>query len=152
MFSSSSKIASLCLAAVALSSGAHAEQEAAQTFGLLAAGLHGGVGLYGAGGVGLYGNGVATGYGGANAAWEVLAAPVSAAVSADPLVSEELRVSVGTAVLMQVPMWAALLAGLRALAELRALVEMEALMPVPVWEELAVRASALVPVEMLALA
>ncbi|KAE9264125.1 hypothetical protein PF008_g32189, partial [Phytophthora fragariae] len=38
MFHSSSKIAALCLAAVALSSGAHAEQEAAQTFGLLAAG------------------------------------------------------------------------------------------------------------------
>ncbi|KAE9076156.1 hypothetical protein PF010_g24014 [Phytophthora fragariae] len=48
---SSSKIAALCLAAVALSSGAHAEQEAAQTFGLLAAGLNGGMGLYGAGGV-----------------------------------------------------------------------------------------------------
>ncbi|KAE8957508.1 hypothetical protein PR001_g31347 [Phytophthora rubi] len=42
-------------------------------------------------------------------------------------------------------MWAALL------AELRALVEMEAQVPVPVWEELAVRASALVPAEMLAL-
>ncbi|KAE9157393.1 hypothetical protein PF005_g32849 [Phytophthora fragariae] len=67
MFHSSSKIAALCLAAVALSSGAHAEQEAAQTFGLPAAGLNGGVGLYGAGGVGLYGTGVATGYGGASA-------------------------------------------------------------------------------------
>ncbi|KAE8951128.1 hypothetical protein PR001_g32258 [Phytophthora rubi] len=43
-------------------------------------------------------------------------------------------------------MWAALL------AELRALVEMEAQVPVPVWEELAVRGSALVPAEMLALA
>ncbi|KAE9171666.1 hypothetical protein PF002_g29770 [Phytophthora fragariae] len=38
---SSSKIAALCLAAVALSSGAHAEQEAAQTFGLLAEWRHG---------------------------------------------------------------------------------------------------------------
>ncbi|KAE8978366.1 hypothetical protein PF004_g23368 [Phytophthora fragariae] len=40
---SSSKIAALCLAAVALSSGAHAEQEAAQTFGLLAEWRHGSV-------------------------------------------------------------------------------------------------------------
>ncbi|KAE9053632.1 hypothetical protein PR003_g11020 [Phytophthora rubi] len=77
--------------------------------------------------------------------WEELAALVSAAVLAGPLVSEEQRVSAGTAVLVQVPMWAALL------AELRALVEMEAQVPVPVWEELAVRASALVPAEMLAL-
>ncbi|KAG2960833.1 hypothetical protein PC120_g27918, partial [Phytophthora cactorum] len=44
---SSSKITALCLAVVALSNGAYAEKEAAQTFGLLGAGLHGGAGLYG---------------------------------------------------------------------------------------------------------
>ncbi|KAG2800336.1 hypothetical protein PC116_g24835 [Phytophthora cactorum] len=64
---SSNKIAALCLAVAALSSGAYAEEQAAQTFGL----LHGGAGLYGAGragaGAGLYGRGVGVGngYGGA---------------------------------------------------------------------------------------
>ncbi|KAG3001364.1 hypothetical protein PC119_g16762 [Phytophthora cactorum] len=52
---SSSKITALCLAVVALSNGAYAEKEAAQTFGLLGAGLHGGAGLYGAGAAGLHG-------------------------------------------------------------------------------------------------
>ncbi|KAG4039324.1 hypothetical protein PC123_g25120 [Phytophthora cactorum] len=67
---SSNKIAALCLAVAALSSGAYAEEQAAQTFGL----LHGGAGLYGAGragaGAGLYGRGVGVGngYGGAGVA------------------------------------------------------------------------------------
>ncbi|EEY60363.1 glycine-rich protein [Phytophthora infestans T30-4] len=72
---SSSKIAAVCLAVVALTNSAYAEKEAAQTLGLLGAGLHGGAGLYGAGaaglhggagvGAGLYGRGA--GYGGAGA-------------------------------------------------------------------------------------
>ncbi|KAF1793021.1 hypothetical protein GQ600_9216 [Phytophthora cactorum] len=67
---SSNKIAALCLAVAALSSGAYAEEQAAQTFGL----LHGGAGLYGAGragaGAGIYGRGVGVGngYGGAGVA------------------------------------------------------------------------------------
>ncbi|KAG3055698.1 hypothetical protein PI125_g25679, partial [Phytophthora idaei] len=52
---SSSKITALCLAVVALSNGAYAEKEAAQTFGLLGAGLHGGAGLYGASAADLHG-------------------------------------------------------------------------------------------------
>ncbi|KUF96087.1 hypothetical protein AM588_10010045 [Phytophthora nicotianae] len=48
------KISALCLAVVTFSGGAHAKEEAAQTFGLLGAGLYGGAG---AGvGAGLYGN------------------------------------------------------------------------------------------------
>ncbi|EEY60358.1 uncharacterized protein PITG_12767 [Phytophthora infestans T30-4] len=51
---SSSKIAAVCLAVVALTNSAYAEKEAAQTFGLLGAGLHGGAGLYGAGAAGSF--------------------------------------------------------------------------------------------------
>ncbi|KAG2792029.1 hypothetical protein PC111_g23648 [Phytophthora cactorum] len=39
------KTAALCLAVVAFSSGVNAKEEAAQTFGLLGAGLHGGAGV-----------------------------------------------------------------------------------------------------------
>ncbi|KAL4116992.1 hypothetical protein PRIC2_012442 [Phytophthora ramorum] len=55
----SRKISALCLAVVALSSTTHAEQEAAQTFGLLGAGLPGiGVGIPGVASVGVGGPGV----------------------------------------------------------------------------------------------
>ncbi|KAE9296685.1 hypothetical protein PF008_g23934 [Phytophthora fragariae] len=69
MFSSSNKIAIMCLAIAALSNGVHSEQETAQTFGLLGAGLYGypavyyghgvgvGVGVVGVGGVGVGYNG-----------------------------------------------------------------------------------------------
>ena len=40
---------------VVATTGAHAEQEATQTVGLLGAGIQGGAGLYGADGAGLYG-------------------------------------------------------------------------------------------------
>ncbi|KAE8986378.1 hypothetical protein PR003_g13837 [Phytophthora rubi] len=80
MFSSSNKIAIMCLAIAALSNGVHSEQEAAQTFGLLGAGLYGypavyyghgvgvGVGVVGVGGVGVGVGvgGVGVGYNGYN--------------------------------------------------------------------------------------
>ncbi|KAG2792434.1 hypothetical protein PC112_g23864 [Phytophthora cactorum] len=50
------KTAALCLAVVAFSSGVNAKEEAAQTFGLLGAGLHGGAGVGAGVGAGLYGN------------------------------------------------------------------------------------------------
>ncbi|KAF1790027.1 hypothetical protein GQ600_7851 [Phytophthora cactorum] len=68
------KTAALCLAVVAFSSGVNAKEEAAQTFGLLGAGLHGGAGVGAGVGAGLYGNrggwyGPGVGVGGVGAGW-----------------------------------------------------------------------------------